>query len=221
MESMVPGNSKDDTYTEFYFYDEVIRLNGKDYRVKIACEDYRITSFSCIQCKEEGIKESEEWKDHRELLAERMKENPSVMMELYYALQEVPYNFYGYESWYWYEDLYAGYLMDVGAYLGGKGSTGDDTSDVQDSATVKVLEEQGIVKEAVDASVEEEENEAEEAGTLWDDEDQGGSVTYKEESIPIQVIELQDSILILMESYTTVGLYFDPIRQKIVGFHFF
>lgn len=224
LESMVPGNPNDDQYLEVYFYDEVIRLNGKDYQVKIACEDYRITSFSCIQCREEGIKESEEWNTNRELLTERMKDSPSVMMELYYVLREIPYSYYGYESWYWYVELYAGYLMDVGGYLGGKAAAdgGDTAKNSQDSAVSKRLEEQRIGQEAIEAAMEKER--AEKEGSLWNDEGEDisdGEVTYAEETIPIQVIELQDSILILMESDATVGLYYDPMEQRIVGFHFF
>lgn len=38
---------------------------------------------------------------------------------------------------------------------------------------------------------------------------------------PIQMVEMKDSLLLLVEADITVGLYYDVLEQRVTGFHFF
>lgn len=57
--------------------------------------------------------------------------------------------------------------------------------------------------------------------TGWKEELYAIRAGYNLDDAPIQMIELKDSILLLMEGDMTVGLYYDVLKQRITGFHLF
>lgn len=57
--------------------------------------------------------------------------------------------------------------------------------------------------------------------SVWKEELYAILKAYGLEDSPIQMIELKDSILLLMEGDITVGLYYDVLKQRIIGFHLF
>ncbi len=176
----------DDQSVEFFFYDEVIRLGDGEYEVKISCDPMYISSFSCIQVREEGVKDSEEWEENREAFLNRMEKNYDSALAIFNAMYSAYWDSIYAEDWGLYVDLF-GFCQEVSYGL-----------------SMRVRDEyswQGT------------QNYSELADSY--------GLENVEEDIPIQMIELQDCLLLMMEQDTTVGLYYDVIEQRVVGFHYF
>lgn len=113
MTSMKQGVEQDGTTVGLFFYDDVIRLSGKEYRVKIACSMYNIISFSCIPCREEGIKETVEWNKNKEQFMKWTEENEELLLLAWARMCDIYYNVDGTDIWYEYIYLYQDYLTAV------------------------------------------------------------------------------------------------------------
>lgn len=113
MTSMKQGVEQDGTTVGLFFYDDVIRLSGKEYRVKIACSMYNIISFSCIPCREEGIKETVEWNKNKEQFMKWTEENEELLLLAWARMCDIYYNVDGIDIWYEYIYLYQDYLTAV------------------------------------------------------------------------------------------------------------
>ena len=199
-DSMKQGVAQDGASMELYFYDDVILLGGKKYQVKLACDNRKMLSFSCIQCREEFVKESEEWDENIELMRTAIAENPEHMLIAY------EYMAAGYKKmtsdprdWNLYVDMY---------------TSGRDM--------VRETLKKHALLEDIDA--EEKDNEADSDRALESSyerriETDDGAIRLGE--VPVQMIELKDSVILVMGSEFTVGLYYDVIAQKVVGFQCF
>ena len=199
LDSMKQGIAQDGTSMELYFYDDVIPLNGKKYQVKIACDNRKLLSFSCIRCREESVKESEEWDENKELLRTAISENPEHMLIAY------EYMAAGYKS------MYADpsdWNPCVDMYACGRDMVWE-TLERQE-----LIEDTGTDKTGDEADVDRELEGNYERRIEMADEIQLGE-------IPVQMIELKDSVILVMGSEFTVGLYYDVITQKVVGFQRF
>lgn len=199
-DNMKQGAAQDGATMELYFYDDVILLNGKKYQVKLACDNRKILSFSCIQCREESVKESEEWDENKELMRTALSENPEYMQVAYEYMAS------GYQrvrttpsDWHLYADMFT-YGQDMAR---------------------ETLKKQALLD---DIDAEKKGNEADsdrafesnyERRIEMDDNELGQG------EIPVQMIELRDSVILVMGSEFTVGLYYDVIGQKVVGFQCF
>lgn len=113
MTSMKQGVEQDGTTVGLFFYDDVIRLSGKEYRVKIACSMYNIISFSCIPCREEGVKETVEWNKNKEQFMKWTEENEELLLLAWARMCDIYYNVDGTDIWYEYIYLYQDYLTAV------------------------------------------------------------------------------------------------------------
>lgn len=193
MDNMLQGQEADGSKNNMFFYDEVIRLSGKDYRVKISCSPEMILSFSCIQCREEDVMETKEWSEQKEQFIGWLESNPEAMTAAWEILYMIPYEVSSVEQWYAYVELYQAYLSVVSDW-----SKGDIW-----------VEQQGgrITVESAENTVE-----------IYPEQKEH-EVLYNE--MPIQMIEVKDSMLIMMESDITMGLYYDVLNQRVVGFHYF
>ncbi len=209
-ESMVQGQ-RDGEALELYFYNEVLQLDGNDYNVRIAWRNFEILSFSCIQCREEDIRETQDWSEKKEVLMENLEDCAGLIADLplyqaeQYGIWDESSGAHTYtqrpESYgvwgegmdgniYWYVDMYSLYLEELEYYLSGK-------------LRVQKLDEEnnGI--------------------NLWKEESEGDVYYDQEETPTIQVIEQKDSILLVVESDVMMGIYYDVVDQQVVGFHFF
>lgn len=188
MMSMVKGYSNE-INRDVYFYDEIIRLDGKKYEVKIACNRSELISFSCIQCYDENIKESEEWDKKKEEFLQWMEEEPEDIINMFgnmtYLYDNVRME--GTKNWSNYEELYQ-YNFNVFHY-----GYGDAYTEDEDILVSKVI----LSSKA--------------------DEDK---TEYGENTIR-QVIELKESIMVIVEDGITMGLHYDIINNRLVGFHYF
>lgn len=186
--SMVQGQ-RDGAPLEIYFYDDTLRLSGRDYKVRIAWREFEILSFSCIQCREEGIRESEEWSENKKVLMENLEDCSGLIADLpFYQVER--YDMGVESSVYWYADMYAVYLEDLERCLAEEGETWG------------ISETEAVIN----------------SGKM---EDMDSYEYYDKESSTIQVIEQKDSIFLVVESDVMMGIYYDVIAQRIVGFHFF
>ncbi len=211
--SLVQGKM-DDRKLPLYFYEDVLTLEGRDYEVRISFEQIRINSFSCIQCRDTGVKETEEWKDKQEQLTEQLEKHPDEVLQVCGAMYDLYYNVDLASNWGTYLALYMEYTRqfeeevfstkrEVGGSVNWKvhgdcdssGSCGDGQAEKILKEDIKAYEEKMGITNASDL---------EERDLLNS----------------MQIIELQDSILLVMESDLTVGLYYDVLEQQIVGFHF-
>lgn len=203
--SMKQGVSPDGYPLELYFYDDVVMLGGKNYQVKVSCNSYMLLSFSCIQSREETVKESEEWNEKKELFREAISEDFEYMLTAYNYMAS------GYKSinlemndWYLYVDMFA-YGRDMARETLKQNALWKDMtgekSDYEDKEPSVAIND--IYKENREQALKE------------------GSNSNQQQGIPVQMIELKDSVILVMGSEFTVGLYYDVMGQKIVGFHYF
>lgn len=167
MTSMKQGKMQDGSSLDIFFYDEVIRLCGRDYQVKLSCSLDRIISFSCIQRRETDVRETEEWDVCKEKLMSWLEKNPLLPLLAWENMYGLNYAIAESGEWYEYVSLYQIYL------------------EVPSS-----MEKTKIYVEV-------------------------------DEEIPIQMIELKDCVLVMLQADTTLGLYYDVLEQRVVGFHYF
>lgn len=182
MMNMVQGREENEA-VDVFFYDEAIRLNGKEYQVEISCNQWSIISFSCIQQQDENVKKTEKWKEQKEILAKWMEENPGKM-ELIYSSMYNMNNYYDRGEW-----------IDLSRYV---------------ELYQKCLDE---IHNAVVSGGEEWEKEQTETEIILEMKDNEG--------LRVQMIELKDSLLLVTESDITMGIYYDVLKQRVTGFHFF
>lgn len=203
--SMVKGET-DERQLPLYFYEDILTLRGTDYEVRISCEQVRITSFSCIPCRDVGIKETEEWKENQEQLTERLEKHSEEALQVYFAMYDLYYTVDIAEDWGDYLAIYVEYVRKFGEQL----------LQAEQEKARQIKEEDSGSKET-EVKVSEAAN-REIYDSLGIVDIIGNDVDDVLNSM--QVIELQDSILLVLESDLTVGLYYDVLRQRIVGFHF-
>ena len=112
MMNMVQGQDENGPI-DIYFYEEEVRLSGKTYQVRISCNEWCIISFSCIQQREEDVKETKEWQEQKENFAHWMEKNPDMISLIYnymYGLHIYYYDTGKWGEWSRYVELYRTYL---------------------------------------------------------------------------------------------------------------
>lgn len=187
--------------TEFFYYDDVIRLNGREYHVKFCTNTSRIFSFSCIRPKEENIRDSAQWSGNKEQLSELVKNNNVQLEYLWNATNELWYN--SFETWNWntcvemyvmlkscFQELKAEGEININGFdYGGLSKTGAANS----KGNVVRISEMGQI-----------------IGDNIEDVD-----------FDPQMVELEDCVLLMSGRYQEQAVYYDVMEQKVVGFHFF
>ena len=179
------GGELDGEPVAIFFYDEVIRLNGKAYRVKISCSEVRIYSFSCIQSRENDIRETKQWDRNKEKLIKGLKENSILIEMMQSSMQEINSLMSVGVDW----EVYVAWYKAYQKYMGDMGSSGETV----------IVEEEKKSKQ----------------WTIYGKEDE-----TEQESMEIRVLELEDSILLMLGADSLVAIYYDVIEQQVAGFHF-
>lgn len=184
----------------YFFYDDVIRLNGREYHVKICTDREMIYSFSCLRPKEENVRDSERWGDNKEQLSSLLKQYEETMGFVYGEMEAMRWE-RDIQDWWWDVELYV--WLNTCFF------------EVEDS-------EKGVnhfygIEEAVDEVRFVVEGEKEKYGIV-DSVDIG---TDESSDFKMQMVELDDCILLMSEEYQTQAIYYDVMEQKVVGFHFF
>lgn len=189
---------------EFFFFDDVIRLNGREYHVKFCANSNGLHSFSCIRPKEENIRDSVQWSGNKAQLSELMKNNDVLLEALWSSVNEMWHNRNGTWGWELYTDMYL--CMDE-CFWGlqeGVSISVDEVYYEQSSVKDKEIGNAGGITDMIRAA----ESEAKEKNYIVVEFDP-------------QMVELEDCILLMSGRYQEQAVYYDVIEQKVVGFHFF
>lgn len=214
VESMVQGMDGD-KFIQMYFYEDVLTLEDKQYQVRLACGE-NVRSFSCIQCRGDDVKDSEEWEAHKAVLTKGLEQSAPILRMMPYYLNE-RYVWLSSEDWCLYADLFDRYLNGLNQFFTGQQTTWEYEEFMQEEETTvnRGISDAGWMIEAVNNDQVDDWEEFYQWLAEW-----GGDSDWWEQPT-VQAIELKDNILLVFESDLTVGLYYDVIDQRIVGFHFF
>lgn len=183
----------------FYFYNDCIRLNGREYRVKFSADEGYIFSFSCLRTKDERVRDSQQWSENKEQLSEFVGNNERELMVLWNNMEEMRWNIYDIWEWERYVEMYL--MLDNSFRQLEKGNELD------------LWEIYGYENGTLALKVDADEVDAYEEGMeAW----------YKNMSqdFDLQMVELDDCILLMSGKYQQ-AVYYDVMEQRVVGFHFF
>lgn len=233
-----PGNhllqnmvmSSDSYVGTICFYQEILPLEGKKYQVRIACSDWNIINFVCVEYSRGDKRERAEWKAGKKKMVEVLEDSGESLSKYFTFMSQL--NDLGAPTIFLLngenENAYL-YGMRYLAGLTGKGMQGEEQSYVEKKMDIVAQEWVGIYQN-VDG------DESQKDGETVGVEDHVGSdgealesesAKESEEDVQYavnysyQVVELKDMILILVQGDVTMGLYFDPINQKFCGYNFF
>lgn len=185
------------------FYDDVIRLNGREYHVKFCCDRQNMYSFSCLRPKEENARDSEQWSENKEWLSSMLNQNNQQLEAMYDEMGYMHWS--NLDAWDWRIDVEL-YLMLYGYFYTFENAGKDSvvSYDSEEADKVKVVMEaerkEGLRSQIVDIETEEVEE----------------SLDFK-----LQMVELDDCILLMSEEYQSMAVYYDVMEKRVVGFHFF
>lgn len=197
----------DTDYGLIFFYQDILDVNGIRYQVKVAFNEWSILSFSCMEYRENDVRESAEWEEGKRLLSE--------MMDQYQ------------------EDIVGQmYNMWMGIYLSTYEISNNKMLEiVYENFELYVLNMESLkeIQEAVLDGTEY--NEKTRYEDLYGDENSTDTVEEKKRinaqvqggitDYSCQIIELNDMILILIQGDYSIGLFYDPISQKFCGYNYF
>lgn len=190
-----------------YFYQEVLELGGRQYQVRIACSEWNILSFSCIENREGQERDRDAWKEGKGKLVDVL-ENSEEELEKYFSYMAFLLN-QGAVSAVDFDGKY------VNAYLEGFRWL-EQILESQGGGSVAIPEGVSEVLGAYESSY---------LGEVKDKEEDISKETNLEEdaesAYSYQIVELEDKILLLMQGEQTLGAYYDPIGQSFCGFNFF
>lgn len=184
-----------------FFYQDILQLRGKKYQVRIACSNWNVINFICVEYDTQDKRERTEWKAGKEKMVEVLEQSEESLSAYFSFMSKL--NDLGAPSVYFVDDEYANSYLYGFQWLGNIISGRAEDDELSMEIEKWLLEWQKIYPEEIDASIAE-----------------GESVTYSV-NYSYQVVELKDMILILVQGDAAMGLYFDPINQKFCGYNFF
>lgn len=190
----------------FYFYQDNLNLDGKQYQVRIACNEWNIISFACMEYRNGQERDRDIWEQGKEKLVATLESTEEKMTKyVEYML------FLRYQGMVFvYDDRNGGYLN---AYLEGlywlEGIL--INKEYVPEQIMSIMEEWGFLYEDKTAA------------DVSNDAKVGESVAENTQpSYSYQIVELKDMILLLMQgAQQTIGVYYDPIAQRFCGYNFF
>ncbi len=207
--SDVTSRYEEETDCFYFFYDDVIRLNGREYHVKFCSDRARLYSFSCLRPKEPGIRDSEEWREKKEALGEQLNQNSEELSGLYQYMYDIHWQARDVFDWGVDVELYL--VLDTSFYelQYREESNGVDSGREGNRNTV-VVSQAEVAQKKTSEEIQREEM------AVWDalEEMEG-------DDLDLQMVELDDCILLMSGQYSVPAIYYDVIEQKVAGFHFF
>lgn len=194
----------DTDYGLIFFYQDILDVNGIRYQVKVAFDEWSILSFSCMEYRENDVRESVEWEEGKKLLSEMMDQ---------------------------YQENIVGQMYDMrmGIYLSTYEITHKEMVEIvynNFEQYVLNMEKLKGIQEAVLNGTQYNEEEMNRAMYGEVSVDGAGKTNYMIDESDMgdyscQIIELNDMILILIQGDYTIGLFYDPISQKFCGYNYF
>lgn len=61
-------------YGQYFFYQDILNVKEIPYQVKIAFDEWNILSFSCMEYRENNVRETPEWEEGKKVLTEMLDE---------------------------------------------------------------------------------------------------------------------------------------------------
>ena len=220
-----------------YFYQDTLILDGKKYQVRIACSDWNILSFTCVEDGHGKDGNLKSWEEGKERLVEILESSENEMEE-YFAymigLQELSLSM---DEYYMYGGekavanmqhlplYYILYTDDETKYINAQLQSlfwlddmmlqTETKTEEENLETIQLIKAYGKGYGAEDIA---------DYG-IYDEEAIGETeedVDYEMEENSYQIVELKDMILLLMQGETTtLGIYYDPMNRKFCGYHYF
>ncbi|MCI8494205.1 MAG: hypothetical protein HFI74_00755 [Lachnospiraceae bacterium] len=182
------------SHGNIYFYQEILELRGEAYQVKIACGDWSLISFICVEYAPEDRRELQAWKDGKEKMVGILEQNENPLEEYVTYMTELKYlsalSYYMDDGTHENAYLRSFYLLDY--IMQGQGNEEE------------LVEEMRNLRESWSMSKYE------------NDQIEEVDLHYS-----YQVVELKDMILLLVQGDMTIGVYYDPVNQLFCGYNYF
>lgn len=188
-----------------YFYQDIMDLESKKYQVRIACSDWNVINFICVEYNTEDRREQEEWKQGKKKMVEVLEQSEESLSE-YFAYMSQLNDMDMYTIYYLDGETESAYLYSL-RWLENIMQGNREDKGLSEEVNMRVEEWKAANQKNTDkdnASADAEEEDVEYAA----------GYSY-------QVVELKDMILLLVQGDAAIGLYYDPINLKFCGYNFF
>ncbi|NBH14175.1 hypothetical protein D3Z36_08260 [Lachnospiraceae bacterium] len=189
---------KDTGYGRIYFYQDILKLSGKQYQVRIACGDWSVISFCCAEYDPKDRRKQKKWKKGKQKLVSALEKFENELADYVTFMTKVefmsaPYFYLDDDSLNNIENVYLGsfLLLDYVMHKGGKQRS-------------ELEEEVELIRERWKAE------------RFAIEEKSAEDLHYS-----YQVVELKDMILLLAQGDETIGIYYDPMNRKFCGYNYF
>ena len=183
----------DTEYGYFFFYQDILEVEGVSYQVKVAFNEWSIQSFSCMQYRGEDVEKTQEWEAGKEVLTQMLDEYQEQIGGQLYDMQYPYFQVYGdEEAGKVYVEAYIKNMEKVNRMLKAEASGEKYTDSGENNMAAIGMKDKEY--------------------RVYDSEE----IDYS-----YQIIELNDMILLLIQGEYNVGLYYDPISQKFCGYNYF
>lgn len=189
-------------YGFIFFYQDILDVNGVRYQVKAAFDEWSILSFSCMEYRENDVRESTEWEKGKRLLYEMMDKYQWNIVEQLYDIRIATY-LSMYESSY--EDMLESVYGNFDQYVWKMEKLRDIQDAVLNGTEYKEEKIYGGIYDNLESSAK--------TDAIIEESNMG--------DYSCQIIELNDMILLLLQGDYTIGLLYDPVSQKFCGYNYF
>ena len=210
---------------------EVLALGGKRYQVRIACSDWNVINFVCMEYDTKDKRKQAEWKSGKKEMVGLLEQSGDALSRYFTYMSQL--NDLGAPAIYLldgeYENAYLvglRYLKEIMSGMESGGWTDTEERQYLEMKLDMVSQEwkaiyQGVTNDVYlengnSMSVDEKEGAGEKEVEPSDAGESGQEVEYSV-SYSYQVVELKDMILLLVQGDVTMGLYFDRSEERRVG----
>lgn len=106
-----------------YFYQDILEVESKKFQVKIAFSQWNILNFSCIEYRENDVREDGKWIAGKEVLTKMLAQHPNEIREQFLYMGEMCYKIPPMDSqwgkWYMsYAMIYSNSVAEMNMMLG-------------------------------------------------------------------------------------------------------
>lgn len=203
LENMIVADSI--SVGSIFFYQDILQLGEKQYQVRIACSEWNVINFICVEKNAEDKRELKEWKEGKEKMIAVLEQSEESLSAYFLFMSRL--NDMGAPTIYCVGDEYENAYLYGFRWLGNI-MLGREEEDDELIAEIEKwqLEWESILQE-----------QTEKDGMAVDSGEQEVEYTV---NYSYQVVELKDMILLLVQGDAAIGLYYDPINQKFCGYNF-
>lgn len=189
-----------------FFYQNILQLEGKEYQIRIACSDWNVINFICVEQNAEDKRELKEWKEGKEKMVTVLEQSEESLSAYFLFMSRL--NEMGAPTIYCVDNEYENAYLYGFRWLDNimQGREEDDDE------LIAGIEKWQLEWESLFQV------QAEDEGVAVDDSGEP-EVEYAV-NYSYQVVELKDMILLLVQGDAAIGLYYDPINQKFCGYNF-